>query len=169
MGAESYRYVVDYEENVQNALDKLREKVFESGEFHGAELNPKTPEEAFRLTEADGTRSILDISRVSDKPGCCRASPLRDKEMKAIAAAIIGGTLLNGGVGNLFGSPIGALTLLIINELIRAAGVHSNFQAIVSGLLLYIFIVLQSVVMSLRGRGKFRLALPSWLPGRLSR
>jgi ribose/xylose/arabinose/galactoside ABC-type transport system permease subunit len=89
-------------------------------------------------------------------------------EMKAIASAIIGGTLLNGGVGNLFGSPIGALTLLIINELIRAAGVHSNFQAIVSGLLLYVFIVLQSVVMSLRGRGKFKIALPPWLlpPGK---
>jgi len=85
-------------------------------------------------------------------------------EMKAIAASIIGGTMLTGGVGNLFGSPVGALTLLIINELIRAAGVNSNFQAIVSGLLLYIFIVLQSVVVWLRVRGKFRLALPSWLP-----
>ena len=84
-------------------------------------------------------------------------------ELKAIAASIIGGTLLNGGVGNLLGSPIGALTLLIINELIRAAGVQSNFQAIVSGLLLYLFIVLQSVVMSLRGRRKFRIALPPWL------
>jgi ribose/xylose/arabinose/galactoside ABC-type transport system permease subunit len=84
-------------------------------------------------------------------------------EIKAIASAIIGGTLLNGGVGNLIGSPIGVLTLLIINELIRAAGVQSNFQAIVSGLLLYLFIVLQSVVMSLRGRRKFRIALPPWL------
>lgn len=89
-------------------------------------------------------------------------------ELKAIAASIIGGTLLNGGVGNLLGSPIGALTLLIINELIRAAGVQSNFQAIVSGLLLYLFIVLQSGVMSLRGRRKFRIALPLWLqPPRL--
>jgi len=88
-------------------------------------------------------------------------------EMKAIAAAIIGGTLLTGGVGNLFGSPVGALTLLTINELIRAAGVNSNYQAIVSGFLLYVFIVLQSVVVWLRGRGDFRLALPSWLlPGR---
>ena len=60
-------------------------------------------------------------------------------------------------------SPVGALTLLTINELIRAAGVNSNYQAIVSGLLLYIFIVLQSVVVWLRGRGQFRLALPSWL------
>jgi ribose/xylose/arabinose/galactoside ABC-type transport system permease subunit len=84
-------------------------------------------------------------------------------EIKAIASAIIGGTLLNGGVGNLLGAPIGTLTLLIINELIRAAGVQSNFQAIVSGLLLYLFIVLQSVVMSLRGRRKFRIALPPWL------
>ena len=89
-------------------------------------------------------------------------------ELKAIASNIIGGTLLNGGVGNLLGSPIGTLTLLTINELIRAAGVQSNFQTIVFGLLLYLFIVLQSVVMSLRGRRKFKLALPPWLwlPGK---
>ncbi len=84
-------------------------------------------------------------------------------EMKAIASAIIGGTLLNGGVGNLLGAPIGTLTLLVINELIRAAGVQSNFQAIVSGLLLYLFIVLQSIIMSLRDRSGFKLLLPSWL------
>jgi simple sugar transport system permease protein len=84
-------------------------------------------------------------------------------EMKAIASNVMGGILLNGGVGNLLGAPIGTMTLLTINELIRAAGVQSNLQAIVSGLLLYLFIVLQSIVMSLRGRSKFRLALPSWL------
>jgi len=84
-------------------------------------------------------------------------------EMKAIASNVMGGILLNGGVGNLLGAPIGTLTLLTINELIRAAGVQSNFQAIVSGLLLYLFIVLQSIVMSLRGRRKFRLTLPPWL------
>lgn len=87
-------------------------------------------------------------------------------EMKAIASNVMGGILLNGGVGNLLGAPIGTLTLLTINELIRAAGVQSNLQAIVSGLLLYLFIVLQSVVMSLRGRSKFRLAFPSWLKAR---
>ena len=84
-------------------------------------------------------------------------------EMKAIASNVIGGILLNGGVGNLLGAPIGTMTLLTINELIRAAGVQSNLQAIVSGLLLYLFIVLQSVVMSLRGDGEFRPTLPPWL------
>jgi len=87
-------------------------------------------------------------------------------EMKAIASAIIGGTLLNGGVGNLLGAPIGTLTLLIINELIRAGGVQSNYQAIISGLLLYLFIVLQSVVMSMRGKKKLKIALPTWLMGK---
>ena len=84
-------------------------------------------------------------------------------EMKAIASNVMGGILLNGGVGNLLGAPIGTMTLLTINELIRAAGVQSNLQAIVSGLLLYLFIVLQSIVMSLRGRSKFQLALLPWL------
>lgn len=88
-------------------------------------------------------------------------------EMKAIAGSIIGGTMLSGGVGNLIGSPIGALTLLTINELIRAAGVNSNFQAIVSGFLLCIFIVLQNAVLWLRGKDRFTIALPGWLkPGR---
>ena len=64
-------------------------------------------------------------------------------------------------------APIGTLTLLVINELIRAAGVQSNFQAIVSGLLLYLFIMLQSIVMSLRDRIRFTIALPPWLPGKV--
>lgn len=84
-------------------------------------------------------------------------------EMKAIASSIIGGTMLTGGVGNVFGSPVGALILLTINELIRAAGVNSNWQAIVSGFLLYLFIVLQSLVVWMRGSGSFKLALPPWL------
>lgn len=84
-------------------------------------------------------------------------------EMKAIAGSIIGGTMLSGGVGNLIGSPIGALTLLTINELIRAAGVNSNFQAIASGLMLCVFIVLQSLVLWLRGASRVKLAPPAWL------
>jgi ribose/xylose/arabinose/galactoside ABC-type transport system permease subunit len=84
-------------------------------------------------------------------------------ELKAIASNIIGGTLLNGGVGNLLGSPIGVVILMTINEVIRVVGIPSNYQTIVSGLLLYLFIVLQSVVMSLRGRTKIRIVLPPWL------
>ncbi|MCL2670668.1 MAG: ABC transporter permease [Clostridiales bacterium] len=82
-------------------------------------------------------------------------------EMKAIASSIIGGTLLTGGVGNMIGSPIGALSLLVINEIIRSAGINSNYQAIISGLLLCVFIVLQSLVVWIRGKGS--PTLPPWL------
>jgi simple sugar transport system permease protein len=82
-------------------------------------------------------------------------------EMKAIASSIIGGTLLTGGVGNMIGSPIGALSLLVINEIIRAAGINSNYQAIISGLLLCLFIVLQSAVIWIRANRKPKLAAQS--------
>jgi hypothetical protein len=82
MGAEPYDYTVPYEPNIQAALDKLRQRVFESKEFNGAEFDPPTPEAAFELTEADGTRSILDISRVSDEPGYCCAAPLFPDELE---------------------------------------------------------------------------------------
>ncbi len=80
-------------------------------------------------------------------------------EMKAIASSIIGGTMLTGGVGNMVGSPIGALSLLVINEIVRAAGINSNYQTIISGLLLGVFIVLQSAVVWIRGNNSLKSAL----------
>src|SRR3990172_1942145 len=62
MGAEPYEYFVPYHTNTQSALKMLRADVFESGEFNGAEFGPTTPEEALEITDADGTRSILDIA-----------------------------------------------------------------------------------------------------------
>jgi hypothetical protein len=82
MGAEPYEYTVPYEPDIQAALEKLRRRVFESKEFNGAEFDPPTPEAAFELTEADGTRSILDITRVSDQPDFCCAAPLSAEELE---------------------------------------------------------------------------------------
>jgi hypothetical protein len=82
MGAEPYEYTVPYEPDIQAALDKLRRRVFESKEFNGAEFDPPTPEAALELTEADGTRSILDISRISDQPDFCCAAPLSLEDLQ---------------------------------------------------------------------------------------
>ena len=54
-------------------------------------------------------------------------------EMRAIAANVMGGIMLNGGVGNLLGAPIGTLTLLTINELIRAAGFNQTYRRLSVG------------------------------------
>ncbi len=82
MGAEPYQYTVPYEADIQSALEKLRRSVFESKKFNGAEFNPPTPEAAFELTDADGTRSILDISRISDRPDFCCAAPMSPEELE---------------------------------------------------------------------------------------
>ncbi len=82
MGAEPYEYTVPYEPDIQSALDKLRLRVFESKEFNGAEFDPPTPEAALELTEADGTRSILDISGISDEPEFCCACPLSPEQLE---------------------------------------------------------------------------------------
>jgi len=73
MGAEPYDYVVEYEEDIQAALDKLRRKVFES--------KPATPEAALEGASEDGTRSILDIMTVSETPDFCTAAPLSAEEL----------------------------------------------------------------------------------------
>jgi len=81
MGAEPYFYVVDYQGNIQAALDQLRKEVFKRGEYHGAQFSPASPEEALEVTGEDGARSILDIFAISDEPGLCTAAPLSREEL----------------------------------------------------------------------------------------
>ena len=82
MGAEPYDYTVSYDPDIQGALDKLRKRVFDSGDYNGAEFNPATPEAALEMTDADGTRSILDIQRICDTPDFSCAAPFTSGELK---------------------------------------------------------------------------------------
>jgi len=88
-------------------------------------------------------------------------------EMKAIASSIIGGTLLTGGVGNVIGTLFGTLTLLNIDNIVNASGLSrlgAWWQSITTGAMLCFFILLQSVVLSRRGKGGFKI--PSWAAAR---
>jgi len=74
-------------------------------------------------------------------------------EMLAIASAIIGGTMLTGGVGNIIGSFIGVLSLRTIQSIVRSVGLDEAWWTeITVGAMLCIFLVIQSVVMSRRGK-----------------
>lgn len=65
-------------------------------------------------------------------------------ELDAIAAVVIGGTLLSGGVGYVFGTLFGVLTLGVIQTLIMFDGSLSSWWTrIVIGALLFVFCVLQ--------------------------
>jgi simple sugar transport system permease protein len=68
-------------------------------------------------------------------------------ELDAIAATVIGGTLLTGGVGYVLGSVIGALVLGLMNVLItRDGGVDPAATTIITGGILLIFVLLQRAV-----------------------
>jgi simple sugar transport system permease protein len=75
-------------------------------------------------------------------------------EMDAIAAAVIGGTLLTGGVGWVFGTLMGVLILGVIQTLITFQGNLNNWWAkIFIGALLFLFIAIQQLLnRRLKGR-----------------
>ncbi|MEN6635163.1 MAG: sugar ABC transporter permease YjfF, partial [Clostridiaceae bacterium] len=69
--------------------------------------------------------------------GAGNASNASAAEMQAIASAIIGGTLLTGGVGNVIGTLFGVLSLKTINNIVIASGLREPYwQSITTGLML---------------------------------
>ena len=74
-------------------------------------------------------------------------------ELDAIAAVVIGGTLLTGGVGYVFGTLFGVLMLGIIQTLISFDGTLSSWWTrIVVGALLFVFCLLQRLFATGRAR-----------------
>jgi ribose/xylose/arabinose/galactoside ABC-type transport system permease subunit len=67
-------------------------------------------------------------------------------ELDAIAAVVIGGTLLTGGIGSVFGTLLGVLILAIIQTAITFQNFNSWWTKIVIGILLLAFILLQKAL-----------------------
>jgi len=72
-------------------------------------------------------------------------------ELDAIAAVVIGGTLLTGGAGALSGTVAGVLLLGVIQNLINQVGdVPTAYQQVVSGAFLAVVVVAQTSLARLR-------------------
>jgi hypothetical protein len=95
VGGEPYYYFVPYQKDIDAALQALRRREFEAGRYNPATpfpsryfpLGPQSPapgrqhdsiEEALEDSDADGTRSILDIERVADTADFAVAARLPD-------------------------------------------------------------------------------------------
>jgi putative xylitol transport system permease protein len=63
-------------------------------------------------------------------------------ELDAIAAVVIGGTSLSGGVGSLTGTLIGALIIGVINNGLDLLGVSSYFQQVIKGVIIVAAVLL---------------------------
>ena len=76
-------------------------------------------------------------------------------EMDAISSAVIGGTLLTGGVGNVVGTLFGVMINGTISTLVKSNGkLVSSWANIVTAILLCFFIVLQAVLAQIKERKK---------------
>jgi hypothetical protein len=97
MGAHPYYYFVEYQPDIEAALQDLRQREFEAGRYNPAQAFPRFPigpdspapgakheaiYEAIEDAAEDGTRSILDIETVSDWPDFNVASPFSESDLQ---------------------------------------------------------------------------------------
>ena len=76
-------------------------------------------------------------------------------EMDAISSAVIGGTLLTGGVGNVIGTFFGVLINGTISAIVKTNGkLASSWPSILTAALLFLFIVIQSIFAAIREKQK---------------
>lgn len=81
------------------------------------------------------------------------ASVAMRSEMDAIAASIIGGTLLSGGVGNIIGTLFGVMVLAAIQKIIALSPLNESWwQEMANGAMLGLFLIVQKVVLARRNK-----------------
>jgi ribose transport system permease protein len=95
---------------------------------------------------------ILYVARL----GSAQANIGTTWPMNSIAASVIGGVLLTGGVGNPAGAYIGAAILMVISNVIVLLGVNIYWQQAVSGFVVVVAIALPSMVNIMRENKRIR-------------
>lgn len=88
-----------------------------------------------------GIATILQVSRMNS----FWAAMGTGIESQAIAAAIIGGASMSGGVGNLTGTFAGVLLMGVINNALNLYGVDANWQEAARGFVIMLAIIIDAV------------------------
>lgn len=69
-------------------------------------------------------------------------------EFDAITAVIVGGTSMAGGIGNIYGTVIGAIFIGVLNNIMNLANVNAYWQQIVQGIVIAIAVIIDAQVRS---------------------
>lgn len=64
--------------------------------------------------------------------------------MNSITVAVVGGTLLSGAVGNVYGTVAGAFMLMVLNNILNLVGVSSFYQYVFQGMILIAALAISS-------------------------
>lgn len=67
-------------------------------------------------------------------------------ELDAIAAALIGGTLLTGGKGNLVGTFLGSFVIYMISNIINVLNLNSDWEKIVKGIVILVVVAVEIAI-----------------------
>lgn len=96
MGAEPWFYIVPYQESISNALHELRQREFAAGRYNPViptlefPIGPHSPcpgpehpsiQKAIEASMESGTRSVLDIERLSNEPDYLAVCPLQKDKL----------------------------------------------------------------------------------------
>lgn len=65
-------------------------------------------------------------------------------EMQAIAAAVIGGVALSGGVGSILGAVVGTLLIAVIENILILSGINANWFMFAVGAMIVVAVVLNT-------------------------
>lgn len=85
MAGTFWDYFVPYQEDVDKALQDLRDQVFRTGQYkRWPSVRGTTIEEVVAESGYSGTHSILDIERVSAFPALQAVSPLSAKRLQEV-------------------------------------------------------------------------------------
>ena len=95
-----------------------------------------------------GLGGVIAVGRVG------AATPVVDSglALQAVAAVLIGGTLLTGGSGSVVGSAFGCLFIGILQNGLNLAGVGSDWQYVVTGVILLMSVLAGGFTASRAGR-----------------
>ena len=76
----------------------------------------------------------------------------RGYELRAIAAAVMGGAALSGGRGSFYGALVGALTLTVIQNAINVMNIESSWEVIIVGAIILFAVLIDRAALALSGR-----------------
>lgn len=79
---------------------------------------------------------------MTGRTGSAQVSAGVGMEMDAIAAAVVGGTSMNGGSANIWGTLFGCLIVGVVNNGMNLMGINTNWQVIAKGALILLAVII---------------------------
>lgn len=113
---------------------------------------------AFRFFVHTFAGLAAGVAGICISANTCSGSPTigSTMSMNSIAAAVIGGVSLNGGIGNIWGGIFGAAFLSILTSIVVSANLSSILQSFIQGLILLVGVVFSVVAADKDLKSKIR-------------